>query len=373
MARSGTSTVGVEEEYLVVDSRSRKLRPAAAAVIDGATGVLGGRVGAELTRFQLEARTEPHTGLGDLGEQIRDMRAVIAGAAADHGLSVVSSGSPVLGDPIPPPITDGPRYAASVTHFRALDDEQVVCACHVHVGLADRALALRVSNHLRPWLPTLVALSANSPYWAGRDTGYASWRTMAWARWPAAGPPPYFCSPGHFDELVGRLLEAGVIMDRAGVYWDVRPSSHLPTVEVRVTDAATTVAETQLFTALIRALADTALADIAAGAPDPDPDPHTLRAAHWRAARDGLGGHAVHPHTGHLLPATTLTAELRAHVMTAVHRNGDHQLVETEWRRLHDSGTGADRQRAAYRGRLSDVVDHLTHAYLGKWDRGATV
>ncbi|MEU3628816.1 glutamate--cysteine ligase [Amycolatopsis coloradensis] len=367
MTRSGESTVGVEEEYLVVDPRSRQVRPAAAVVIDGAAGRLGERVGTELTRFQLEVRTEPHTRVDDLGEQLREMRAVIADAAADHGLCVVSSGSPVLGDAVPPPITDGHRYAASAAHFRALDDEQVVCACHVHIGLADRALALRVSNHLRPWLPVLVALSANSPYWAGRDTGYASWRTMTWARWPAAGPPPYFRSSAHFDVLVDRLLETGVIMDRAGVYWDVRPSSHLPTLEVRVTDAATTVAETQLFTALIRALADTALADIAAGAPDPDPDPHTLRAAHWRAARDGLSGHAVHPRTGCLLPATTLTAELLAHVKAAVHRNGDHQLVDTQWRRLHHSGTGADRQRAACggHGRLSDVVDHLAHSYRG--------
>ncbi|NUT97018.1 MAG: YbdK family carboxylate-amine ligase, partial [Saccharothrix sp.] len=247
-------TVGVEEEYLVVDPVSREVRPDGPRVAERAGDELGGRVAAEFTRFQVEARTQPHEDIGELGEQIRAMRAVVARAAAGLRLGAVSSGSPLLGEVTSPPVTDGPRYAASLDHFRALDDEQSVCACHVHVGLADRAQALRVSNHLRPWLPALIALSANSPYWAGRDTGYASWRAMTWARWPAAGPPPHFHSPGHYDDLVGRLRQTGAILDSGGVYWDVRPFHHLPTIEVRITDAATTPAEAQLFTALIRAL-----------------------------------------------------------------------------------------------------------------------
>ncbi|TDV56057.1 carboxylate-amine ligase [Actinophytocola oryzae] len=362
MAREGRLTVGVEEEYLIVDAVSRATCAEGPLVADSAADELGARVGTEFTRFQVEARTDPHDCLLSLGEQVRAMRAATAVAAARHGVRAVSSGTPVLGELTPPPVTADPRYAASLARFRALNDEQSACACHVHVGLAERPVALRVSNHLRPWLPVLVAISANSPYWAGRDTGYASWRAMGWARWPAAGPPPFFHSPAHFDDLLGRLRDSGAIMDSAGVYWDVRPSHHLPTVEVRVADAATTPGETQLFAALVRGLVDTAVEAIAAGEPDPDPEPEILRTAYWRAARDGLSGHAVDPHTARLQPTRTRVVHLLAHIRDAARRNGDHDLIEREWLELAERGCGADRQRAVrrVRGRLTDVVDHLT-------------
>ncbi|MEV0680163.1 glutamate--cysteine ligase [Actinosynnema sp. NPDC050436] len=362
MVRGGRLTVGVEEEYLVVDPVSRAVRPDGPRIAERAADVLGGRVGSEFTRFQVETRTDPHDRVGELGEQIDELRTTVAHAAAEQGLRVVSSGSPVLGEVTPPPVTDGSRYTASSDHFRALDDEQSVCACHVHVGLADRAQALRVSNHLRPWLPALVALAANSPYWAGRDTGYASWRAMTWARWPAAGAPPYFRSPGHYDDLVGRLRETGAIMDSGGVYWDVRPSHHVPTLEVRVADAATTTEEAQLCTALVRALTDTALDAIAAGEPDPTPGQEVLRAACWRAARDGLTGHVTDPRTERLVPVQSLVADLVSHTRTAAERYDDHHFIEQAWQRLREHGGGADRQRSVHRRhrRLADVVDHLT-------------
>lgn len=181
-------------------------------------------------------------------------------------MRAISSGTPVIDEPAPPPVVPDPRYRQSVADFRALDDEQTVCACHIHIGLPDHpAGTLQVSNWLRPWLPVLVALLANSPYWAGRDTGYASWRTMVWARWPVAGPPPYFESPAHFDELVGRCAATGAIMDRTALYWDIRPSHHVPTLEVRIADAACAVEDTALLAAVVRALAATALRAIASG------------------------------------------------------------------------------------------------------------
>jgi glutamate---cysteine ligase / carboxylate-amine ligase len=354
-------TVGVEEEYLVVDPVSRAVRPEADSVIAHAAKELGDGVSAEITRFQIEARTDPHTQLAGLGAQIRSMRAAVAEAAALQGLRVVSSGSPVLGAVIPPPLTEGPRYARSFETFRALDDEQSVCACHVHVGLADRSRALAVSNHLRPWLPVLVALGANSPYWAGRDTGYASWRTVTWARWPVAGPPPFFQSVTHFEELVGQFSISGSITDRSGLYWDVRPSEHVPTLEVRVADAAMTVEDTLLLTAVTRALVDTALRAVEIGEPAPNPSPEALRAAYWRAARDGLGGQGFDLRTGRLVPAAVLADGLLVHVSAALERHGDLGLVRAGWAQLRAHGTGADRQRAAYRrrARLHDVVDCL--------------
>ncbi|UNO43617.1 glutamate--cysteine ligase [Streptomyces sp. MST-110588] len=355
-------TVGVEEEYLLVDPMTREVSPRGQKVVTQASSLgLGERVGTELTCYQVEGRTEPHTGMGGLGEQIRSMRAVIAGAAGRQGLRVVSSGSPVLGQSLPPPISQGARYARSVATFRALDDEQTACACHIHIGIPDLARALKVSNHLRPWIPVLIALSANSPYWSGRDTGYASWRTMTAARWPIAGPPPYFESPAHFEDLVGCVMETGAVMDRGGLYWDIRPSSHVPTLEVRAADAATTTDETLLLAAVVKAMAATALEAIDAGEPAPRPQPETLRAACWRAARDGLSGKGVDVLTSRLVPAEVRVEQLVRWIQPALGHHGDLGLVRAGWSRLRAKGGGAERQRAACRRRagLPDVVDHL--------------
>ncbi|MFH8346431.1 glutamate--cysteine ligase [Streptomyces sp. NPDC018045] len=356
-------TVGVEEEYLLVDPVSREpvpYGPEVAAQAASASG-LGDRFGTELTRHQVEARTEPHATVGELGEQIRSLRAAAARAAGRRGLCIVSSGSPVLGRPDPPPFSRSARYDRSVATFRALDDEQAICGCHVHIGIPDRARALQVGNHLRCWLPSLVALTANSPYWQGGDTGYASWRTMAWARWPAAGPPPYIESPAHFDDVVGRLIDTGAIMDRGGLYWDIRPSSHVPTLEIRAADAVPTADETALLAAVVKASAATALAAVDAGEPAPRPGPEILRAACWRAARDGLAGQSVDLPSSRLVPAVTRLEQLLSWIRPALHHHGDLEFVRTAWARLRAGGSGADRQRAAYRSRaaLPDVVDHL--------------
>ncbi|GAA2776205.1 hypothetical protein GCM10010521_63670 [Streptomyces rameus] len=358
-------TVGVEEEYLLVDPVTREVDPAGDQVVALASSSgLGDRVSVELTRYQVEARTDPHVESKDLGEQIRAMRAAVADSAAQLNLRIVSSGSPVLGPAAPPPLSRGPRYALSAATFRALDDEQTACALHIHIGMPDLTRAVQVSNHMRCRLPVLIALSANSPYWLGRDTGYASWRTMAWARWPVSGPPPYFASRGHFDDLVGGLLEAGAILDRGGLYWDIRPSHHVPTLEIRVADAVTTAEETLLLCAVVRALAATALKAVADGEPAPRPRPEVLRAACWRAARDGLTGHSLDPVTSALIPSPVHIEQCLAAVEPALRDHGDLELVRTGWNRLCADGNGADRQRVVHQRRssLPDVVDHLiTH------------
>ncbi|MGI5467157.1 carboxylate-amine ligase [Streptomyces sp. CA-132043] len=360
----GRLTVGAEEEYLLVDPVSRALSPAAEKVVAEAGSELGDRVTTEVTRYQVEVRTDPHTRLADFADQVRSMRRTVARAAARHGLSVISTGTPVLAHPMPPPLTEGRRYAESAARFGALDDEQSVCASHFHVGVPDVETALHVSNHLRPWLPTLIALAANSPYWQGHDTGHASWRTVTWARWPAAGPPPYFASRAHFEDLIADLTATGAVMDRGGLYWDIRPSHHLPTLEVRVADAVCTAQDTLLLAAVVRALVATALADIEAGTPPFRPQPEMLRSACWRAAHDGLAGSGVDLHTRRLVPAALLIEHLLKRLAPALQRHGDLDSVRTGWARLRADGNGADRQRAAYRTRrsLTDVIDHLVNA-----------
>ncbi|WP_329103706.1 glutamate--cysteine ligase [Micromonospora sp. NBC_01699] len=353
---------GVEEEFLVVDPETREAVPQAEAVLRRARPELGDLVGGEITTLQVETKTAPCDNVADLHRQLVRGRAVIGAAAAAEGLRVVASGSAVLGDVVPPPIVSGERPARGTATFRGLHDEVAICSVHVHVEMPDRDRAALVSNHLRPYLPVLIGLTANSPYWAGRDTGYASWRTIAWHRWPVAGPPPYFTSAEHYDRTVDTLLDAGALVDLGTLFWDIRLSAHLPTLEIRVADVPITAEESALFAALVRALVVRVGVEVDRGEPGPGVPAELLRVAYWRAARDGLAGHGVDPLTGELWPAVELVDRLHRYVAPVLARNGDLPSV-TSWldRLLGSAADGAVRQRraAARRDRLTDVVDDL--------------
>lgn len=360
--RAGTAPLfGVEEEFLLVDPDTRAVAAQAAAVLDRARPALGDRVSGEITKFQLETKSLPCQNAGELLGQLTMAREGLAAAAGEEGLRIIASGTPVLGAFVPPPIIEGARPARGTANYRGLHDEQSICAVHVHVEMPDRERAVLVSNHLRPYLPMLIALTANSPYWAERDTGYASWRTMAWTRWPVAGPPPYFTSAAHYDELVAILLAADGLVDEGTIFWDIRPSAHLPTLEVRVADVPITAAESVLLAVLVRALAVSAAAAVDRGDPGPVIAAELLRLAYWRAARDGLDGCGIDVQTGRAVSAAELADRLLQAARPVLAEYGELDLVSDWLRNLIGDGTGAARQRAAAarRGSLTDVVDHL--------------
>ena len=264
----------------------------------------------------------------------------------------------MLGTVVPAAITEGVRQQRGLATFRALHDEITMCAAHVHVELRDRERAVLVSNHLRPALPLLIALTANSPYWCGRDTGYASWRTISWQRWPVAGPPPYFTSAEHYEAIVASLLDTGALVDRGTIFWDIRPSDHVPTLELRVADVPLTASATALLAVLVRALVTRALRAVDRGDPGPQVPGELLRAAYWRAARDGLDGHGIDVRDGARAPAARQIIRLVDDLAPAL--GADLQPARRWLAALLGAGNGATRQRrAAADGDLSCVVDYL--------------
>ncbi|GAA2076938.1 carboxylate-amine ligase [Actinomadura alba] len=351
---------GVEEEFLVIDRRTRATAASSRTILDHARQELGDRVGGEITKIQVESRTTPCTTTAELTGQLLENRATLAAKAAEAGLGIIASGTPVLDTPIPSPITEGPRQDRGNATFRGLHHELDLCALHVHVELPDREQAVLMSNHLRPHLPTLIALAANSPFWRELDTGYDSWRTLMWNRWPVAGPPPYFNSAAHYDELVATLLEAEALVDDGTIFWDVRPSARLPTLEVRATDVPITAEESAALAALVRALVVSLLPAVEGGDPGPELRPELMRLAYWRAARDGLAGSGIDVRTGRPVLAADLARRLLETARPGLEEHGDLGRV-TDWLgRLTEHGNGATRQRRAARdGRLTDVVDHL--------------
>ncbi|MFB7664348.1 glutamate--cysteine ligase [Kitasatospora sp. NPDC056138] len=360
-APGGVPSVGVEEEYLLVDPGSREVRPCAAAVVKRAAVELGDQVSPELAQFQIEAKTLPCVGLDELHRQLRRMREVVAAAAEAEGVRAIATGSAVLGDAVPTQVSELPRYRAQLDTYRGLVSEHAICACQVHVCVPDREQALLTVNHLRPWMSVLVALMANSPFWAGRDTGYASWRRLMWDRWPVAGPPPYFSDLADHDRCLESLAVTGALLDQRAVYWDIRLSTRYPTLEIRVADMPVTAEESALLAGLVRALAVTALTAVEHGDPGPPVSAEQLRAACWRAARDGLSGSGIDPRSGRLVPAGQTVDSLLDHVRPALEELGDLPAVTEGLRRLAAAGTGAERQRAVHARRrsLTDVVDFL--------------
>jgi carboxylate-amine ligase len=353
-------TVGVEEEFVLVDPDTGAPHLGSTAVA-AAGQALGIELQLELSQCQIEAATAVCTRIGDLRAKLHETRAVAAATAAQCGATLLAVAVPPFGPP-PRSITDLPRYRRFAEHFGQLG-EQVICGCHVHVGVPDREVAVAVSNHLRPWLPALVALTANSPITADRDTGYASWRHVLWSRWPNAGPPPYFRSAEHYDTIVAEMLDHDVILDEAMLYWDVRLSAHLPTLEVRVADVPATVDETVLLATLVRGLVVTALRAIRHGHRPPAVDPHRLRAAYWRAARDGITGHGIDVASGCLVPAAEPILRLVDHIRPGLDILGDYPDAQTALTRIIQSGNGAARQRRTLQtGTLHDVLGMLARS-----------
>ncbi|MDA0566457.1 glutamate--cysteine ligase [Streptomonospora sp. S1-112] len=359
-------TMGVEEEFLLV-GRDGLLAHEGQEVIaeagDGPAELVG-----EFARCQVEAAGPVCTTGGELLTELRAARRRLGAAASRRGLRLLAAGAPVLAERQAPPLNPAPRYTRIAEHFGGLANLAASsCGCHVHVAVPDPETATRVINHLRPWLPFLLALSANSPYCEGTDTGYASWRHQRWSNWPSAGPPPHLASAAHYDACVTELLHTGAALDPGMLYWDIRRSAHHPTVEVRICDIPQTAEETALIAVLVRALVRAALDDIAADRPPLAREHTTLRADLWHAAREGFAGRCADPlAAGAARPARDVAERALERLRPYLADTGDLALAEEVLGALGGPGGGAARQRAAFaaRGRLTDVVDHLATATL---------
>ncbi|MFT7839252.1 glutamate--cysteine ligase [Saccharothrix sp. BKS2] len=349
------TTVGVEEEFLLVDPGTRRPVARAEEVLAHVAPhdlPAGAKVHRELIGTQVEFASGVCRDLPELAEQLVAGRRVLDRAARAEGLRLAATGTPVLADPAPP-LSRGERFELIEDLYRGQVADYQCCGCHVHVGVPDRDTAVHVVNHLRPWLPTLLALGGNSPFHAGRDTGYASWRMLEQAKFPGAGVTPYFKTAAEHDAAVDRLVDCGVLADAAQTFWLARPSPRYPTVEVRVADTAATAAHAVLQAGLTRALVRTALA---AGSPPPEPDEQVLAAAVWSAARYGLTGSGVDVLAARRVPAVELVEALVAHVSD--HLGEDRDQVGSLLSDVLAGGTGAQRQRAA--GEAGPAVDLLT-------------
>jgi carboxylate-amine ligase len=334
-------TVGVEEELLIVDPRTGKPRGLAEDVIAAADD--SSAVEKELQQQQLEIATSPHSDLLDLAEDLTAQRHTAIQAASQRGVALAALGtSPTQ---VEATASSDQRYQRLVSRLGLPAREQLTCGMHVHVAIDSADEGVAVLDRIRPWLPVLVALSANSPFWQETDTGFASYRYEAWGRFPSAGPTQLFGSLEAYERAVDALVATDALLDRAMVYFNARLSATFPTVEVRVADVCLRGEDAVLIAALARGLVTTAVRE---WREDKAPDPvrlDLLRVAHWTAARWGLGRDLLDPGTWRPAPAREVVGHLLDHVTDALTDTGDLSLVRQLLDAVLTRGTGASWQR----------------------------
>ena len=361
-------TIGVEEEFLLVDAETRQLRPWAEEVLPHAESAMdeAQQVEHEFKLSQMETGTPVCQTLEELGEELTRLRRKLMSAAESTGSRIAAAGTHPFSHWREEGANATPQesYLGLERDYQRLAREKTICGCHVQVGISDPEAVIQVLNWVRPWLSTILAVSVNSPFWLGEDTGYGSYRTEIWRRWPTSGTPDPFESRAEFDRLVEAMLKSGGIDDPARIHWDVRPSPRFPTLEFRVTDVCLTVDDAVMVAAVVRALVRTCHAHALEGEPPPRPRVELMRQATWRAARYGLEGDLIDVVGERSLPAPDLLHTLLEFVRPALEEHGEWGLVCGLIKRVLAEGTGAARQRRACEsGRhLEDVVDFVVEA-----------
>jgi glutamate---cysteine ligase / carboxylate-amine ligase len=375
-------TVGVEEELLLVDAKTGQPLAVAERVLRRAESIddtqheplrdkqddPGSRIEPELQQQQVETDTHPHTDLTALEDDLRSWRNNAIAAANEEGARVLAAGtSPVPAHPKP---IKGPRNARLVERFGLTTAEQLTCGCHVHVSVDSDDEAVAVLDRIRVWLPALLAISGNSPYWHGSDSRYASYRSQVIARWPSSGPTDLFGSADAYQTLVSRMVGSGVLLDEGMVYFDARLSQTYPTVEIRVADVCLEMRDAVLVAALCRGLVETSASQWRAGEQSPTMPSAMLRLATWQAAREGMDGELLDPLTCHPRPARNVVLDLIEHVRPALRSAGDERLVGERFDQVLARGNGAQRQRSLAAGTddLARLVSDLVEITAGKRD-----
>lgn len=342
---SAPFTLGVEEELQLVDATSFDLTSRYAEVF-GEAARHDDRIKPELLQSTVEVATQPHrtvrAALAEAGE-LRDRAIEYADA---HGVRVLSAGTHPFARYEHQDVTDAPRYVELLDALQWAAERQLIFGLHVHVGLESAQQAIAVANGLRTWLPELLALSANSPFWHGRDSGLSSTRSKVFDAMPRSGLPPAFASFEEFELVVDRGVRTGSFDDYTFIWWDLRPHPRLGTIEVRICDAQTRLENVAVLVALVQSLTAT-LAERFDRDGVLGTQPVTLVAENkWRAVRYGLDAELVDLSRDEVRPARHALRELAELAAPAAARLG----CADELARLEDvleRGDGASEQRAA--------------------------
>lgn len=340
-------TLGIEEEYLLVDPDTMQLAAAPQALMEALQADLGERVSPEFLRCQVEIGTPVSADIRAAGTHLRDLRGTVARRAAEHGLAPISASCHPFADWRDQDHTDKDRYNQLSRDMGGVARRMLICGMHVHVGIPDPAQRIDLMNQLSYFLPHLLALSASSPFWMGEDTGLASYRTTVFGDMPRTGLPPQMGSWDEFDRSVTALTDLGIIEDSSKIWWDLRPSCKYPTLETRICDACPRVEDALTLAALIQTTLRMLWRLSRANQRWRQYEPFLLAENRWRALRYGTTEGLIDFGAGRVLPFAQIAEdwlELVAQDADAL----DCQPHVARLRQMVAQGTAAEAQRAVH-------------------------
>ncbi len=338
-------TLGIEEEYLLVDPQTGDLAPAPDALMTACRDALGDSVSPEFLRCQIEVGTRVSADIAEARDHLAHLRRTVARIAGEYGLAPISASCHPFADWRDQFHTDKDRYHQLSRALGAVSRRMLICGMHVHVGIPSPAQRIDLMNQLTYFLPHLLALSASSPFWQGSDTGLASYRTTVFGGMPRTGFPPQFAGWDEFERSVQVLVDLGVIEDSSKIWWDLRPSSRFPTLETRVCDASPRLDDTITLAALNQATLRMLWRLSRQNQRWRQYDPFLLGENRWRAARYGLAEGLIDFGAGRIIPF----AQALEDWLALIAQDADALTSQPQVARARDmvaGGGSAARQRA---------------------------
>ncbi len=336
-------TIGIEEELMICDAETFELSQSIEVILGDLPGNLPGEVKPELMQSVLEVATLPCAGVAEAADQLRQLRHTVREVAGRNGLAIGAAGTHPAALYEDQLIVDRPRYKELAAELSWIAEQELIFGTHVHVGIDDAEKAIYVADGMRGYLPLLLGMSSNSPFWRGKTTGMMSSRTPVFRAFPRVGIPPYYGNWSIYSHRVEQMMRGGAIPDYTYLWWDVRPHPNLGTVELRVFDQQTRIDLTIGFAALAQALAHRLATDFDEGVPSIEHPHELIDDNKVRAAVVGIEGKLIDFDQGLEVPGQTMARG-------AIDDLSEHALelgCEAELLHLRDeleNGTGARRQ-----------------------------
>lgn len=353
-------TIGIEEEYQIIDPETRELRSYVQQFLEQGHAVLPDQLRPEFLQSQIEAGTQICADITEARTELLRIRRSILELAENAGLWVAAAGTHPFSSWVKQQVSPFGRYPELVRFLQDVGRQLLVFGMHVHVGIEDHELLIEIMNQLRYFLPHLLALSTSSPFWHGRETGLKSYRSVVFENLPRTGIPPQFGAFASYRSYVDTLLSTGSIAETTHIWWDVRPSEKFPTLEIRIPDMCTRIEETLCLVAIVQAIVAKLIQLRRANQSWRLYRKHLIDENKWRAIRYGMGGKLIDFGKKEEIPFPDLVEEILTWIDDVVDDLDSRKEVEYAYTILSD-GTSADRQLAVYRdtGDLQAVVDHV--------------
>ena len=353
-------TLGIEEEFQTIDPATRQLRSHMSKIVEGGRIELQERVKAEMHQAVVEVGTNICHNIQEARQEVTYLRKMIMELADRQNLRIAAAGTHPFSDWQDQLITDNPRYDELINEMRDVARSNLIFGLHVHVGIPSRNEGLQIMNAVRYFLPHIYALSTNSPFWCGRDTGFKSYRSKVFDKFPRTGIPDFFASANEYDEYIKLLVKTNCIDNGKKIWWDIRLHPYFDTIEFRICDVPMRIDETICLAALMQALVVKIYKLMNQNLNFRLYRKALISENKWRAARYGIHGKLIDFGKQEEVPYAHLAHELLEFVDDVVDELGSREEV-AYMTRILEMGTGADRQLAVWEATndLTKVVDYI--------------